>query len=236
MLGYFITGTDTGVGKTFVTALLANLLQRQGRKVAVYKPIETGGKFERQQYISNDMEFVKNLAKLPQPMAEMNTYCLREAVSPSLAAELENKTINLDLILTHFNKLQANYDWVLVEGAGGICVPISGTEILISDLIKLLNLPVIVVARPNLGTINHTVLTVKYAQSMGLVVKGIIINYTQRKVETVVEKTNPRYIAGITGVPVLGIIPYMDADERAGKFSAPEQYLNHEKILRCQND
>lgn len=231
MSGYFITGTDTGVGKTMVTALLANLLQAQGRKVAAYKPAESGGRKEGEQYRSLDMEFVSKYTGLNQPASEMNSYCFKNAVSPHLAAEMAQEQIDLDLIQNHFNYLKTKYDLVLVEGAGGICVPICGTEVLIADLIKMLNLPLIVVARPGLGTINHTVLTVKYAQNMGLTVKGVIINYAQDIVDTIVEKTNPKYIEQVAGVPILGIVPYINLPEQAAKLATPELYLRYEKIL-----
>jgi len=230
-VSFFITGTDTGVGKTFVTALLANLALARGRRVAVYKPVETGGKVNGQGIVSQDMEFIKKQTTISQPLEEMNTYCFRTAAAPNLASQLEQKPVDLEVILARFHGLQNSYDQVLVEGAGGLCVPISGTEYLITDLIKAMDLPVLVVARPNLGTINHTVLTVKYAQSIGIHVKGIFINYAQRTAATVVEKTNPHYIARITGLPILGIIPYIDFHELTGKLAAPEKYLQYEKIF-----
>lgn len=210
MAGFFITGTDTGVGKTVVTALLARIMQNKYSSVGVYKPVESGGRLENGCCSSQDMEFVKNKSGLSQDLTEMNTYCFPQPVAPHLAARLNNQEIEPEKILFHYKKLIDNYDRVLVEGAGGICVPITGTGLLIADLAKLLNLPVIIVARPDLGTVNHTILTVKYAQSAGLTVKGIIINYSRRLAQTIVEDTNPGYIEQLAQVPVLAVVPYLE--------------------------
>ena len=231
--GYFITGTDTGVGKTVITALLASLFKKKGFKVAVYKPVESGGKLGKSKCFSLDAEFVRTNAEIEQPYEEMNTYCFKNAVSPHLAAELENEEIDTSTILRHFEKLKKNYDVVLIEGVGGLCVPIVKTEILIADLIKMLCLPIIIVARPTLGTINHTVLTVKCANHMGIEVNGIVMNYTQDINDTVVEKTNPKYIEEMTKVPILGIVPFVDfnSDEKTDIIKNPEKYIDYEKII-----
>jgi len=232
--GYFITGTDTGVGKTAITAVLASLFKKKGFNVAAYKPVESGGRIEGDKCLSLDAEFVKTHAEIEQPYEEMNTYCFKNPVSPHLAAELENKEIDMGKILEHFEKLKENYDVVLVEGAGGICVPVVKTKILIADLIKMLSIPMIVVARPTLGTINHTVLTVKYAQQAGIEVRGIVINYTQNINETVIEKTNPKYIEEITKVPILGIVPFVNfsANEKPDVIKNPEKYIDYERIIK----
>jgi dethiobiotin synthetase len=221
MAGFFITGTDTGVGKTMITAMLAAMFKKRYGAVGVYKPVESGGRIEQGKPVSLDMEFVKEKARLDQDLAEMNTYCFSEPVSPHLAARLNKQEIEIDKILAHFCKLQEKYPWILVEGAGGICVPLTESGVLMADLIGQLGLPVIVVTRPNLGTINHTLLTVKYAQSQGLTVAGIIINYTHDIYRTVVEETNPDYLHRLTGIPLLGVVPYQgDARELN-----PEDYL-----------
>ncbi|MBS4025256.1 MAG: dethiobiotin synthase [Clostridia bacterium] len=227
MPGYFITGTDTGVGKTLVTAMLAGLFKDNSISVGVYKPVESGGKMVDGRPASQDMQFVKEKIQLEQPLAEMNSYCFRQAVSPHLAAQLNNQQIDPELIIAHYHYLLTKYRWLLVEGAGGICVPISGTHLLISDLIKAMDLPIIIVARPNLGTINHTVLTAAYAQNLGLKVKGIIFNYCEKTEATIIEETNPGVIREITGLPVLGIIPHLNLAESL----SPHQYLDSAQIL-----
>lgn len=197
---YFITGTDTGVGKTYVTALLLAELRRRGVPAAAMKPIACGADGR------NDARQFRALMQNEVPLDLLNPVYLRHPLAPSVAAKLEHRPINLRRIRADFRRLTAAYSPVLVEGAGGLLVPIK-RNYFIADLARELNLPVIIIARLGLGTLNHTLLTVRQAQATGLIVRGVILNdLTGRR--GLAEKTNIREIPALTGVPLLGVVPH----------------------------
>lgn len=203
MSGIFITGTDTDVGKTAISAGLAGALRLMGYSVGVMKPVQSGAALRNGKLYSQDAEFMKMAADTQDEDELICPVLLREALAPGIAAEIEGKSIDLDLILNSYRELARRHDIVIVEGAGGITVPVKD-RFLISDLILLLDLPVIIVARPGLGTINHTFLTIEYARKCGIHVIGVIINnYHGGQAE----KTNPGIISSLTSIPILGIIP-----------------------------
>ena len=199
--GIFITGTDTGVGKTHVTALLLAELRRRGVRVAAFKPIAcgTGGR--------HDAEIYAKLMNHEQPIDVLNPIYLRHPLAPSVAAKLERRRIDFDKIFRCYSQLTAHYSTVLVEGAGGLLVPIA-QNYFVADLARDLGLPVLIVARLGLGTINHTLLTVRQAQAMGLRVCGIVLNDTVGGKRGLAEKTNILEIPKLCGVPLLGIVPH----------------------------
>jgi dethiobiotin synthetase len=203
--GIFITGTDTGVGKTVVAAGIAGALKQKGINVAVMKPVQSGGVWRKKRLVSLDLEMMRKAIGLTEDINLLNPYCLEPPMAPFLAAEISGIEIKTKKILEAYWQLAEKYEFLIVEGAGGLLVPIRD-DYLMADLIKDLKLPLLVVARPSLGTINHTALTIKYAQSQGLPIKGVIINGLREM--GLVEKTNPQIIERITSVPVLGIIPY----------------------------
>ncbi|MDK2820183.1 MAG: dethiobiotin synthetase [Clostridia bacterium] len=232
--GYFVVGTDTGVGKTVVTAGLVGALRAKGINAAPFKPVQSGAMRTQEGLKALDVEFYKKVADLPED--KFNTYTLEPALSPSLAAEISKVTIEPEPILEDFNTLSKNYELILVEGAGGLYVPLQGTTYLLPDLIKTLNLPLIIVSRPNLGTINHTVMTIKCAEHLEIAVKGVIYNGYDEKTATPSEKTNPEIIEKITGVPCLGVIPKgRDIDVDAGKTSncleLIQEHVNFDLLL-----
>jgi len=205
--GYFITGTDTGIGKTVVTAGLAANLRQKGINAGIMKPVQTGSKKIDGSLVSMDALFTMSVAGINGAMELISPYRLEPPLAPRIAAELEGVNIDLWEINRAYRKLCTRHDFMLVEGAGGIMAPIAG-RFLMADLIKALHLPAIIVARPGLGTVNHTLLTVEYAKSKGIHVAGIIINGLKESEAGAAEKTNPGLIAELSGVPVIGIIPY----------------------------
>jgi len=207
--GLFITGTDTGVGKTVITAGLAGVLRKNGVKAAAFKPVQTGGIESEEGLLSEDALFYRAVAGLPYSSREMNPCCFRLPLSPNVAARVSGRTIDPVTLEKAYLRLAAENDFILVEGAGGLCVPLVDYHFNMADLARLLGTPLLVVARPGLGTINHTVLTIKYAQWSGIDIKGIIINGYREDQATMAEQTNPEVIEGITGIPVLGIVPYL---------------------------
>jgi dethiobiotin synthetase len=187
--GVFITGTDTGVGKTHIAKGVIEALRRQGRKVAAFKPIVTGG-----------MSDVKMLA------AE-NVYAFKAPLAPSVAARLEHRNISIDKILSRYRWLCLKNDFVVVEGIGGIMVPIK-KGYFVSDLIKDMDIPVVIVARPGLGTINHILLTISHARACGIKILGVVFNETKKVKMGICERTNPKEIERQAGVPILGWVKY----------------------------
>jgi dethiobiotin synthetase len=205
--GYFVTGTDTGVGKTAVTAGLLAGIRARGIDAVGMKPIQSGGVMVDGRLISEDARFCLSLSNLSLDLSDINCYCFKPSVSPHLAAEMSGEKIELEVIRKAFDRLSGQFQLVLVEGAGGLCVPLIGTEFTVADLAIHLDLPLIIVARAGLGTINHTVLTIKWAQHLGLTVKGIIVNGCSATGPNRLEENNVNSIIRMTDVPVLGIIP-----------------------------
>lgn len=206
MAGIFITGTDTSVGKTAVAGGLAGVLAYKGLDVGVMKPVQSGAGLRNGMFYSPDAEFMIAACGSQDEMKLVCPVMLREPLAPSVAAELEGKTVDVDIIKNAYLELERRHDIVIVEGAGGIAVPIKD-GFLYSDLIICLCLPVIIVARAGLGTINHTFLTVEYAKTCGIQVTGVIINDFKGRTA---EETNSGIIEKLTGVPILGIIPHDD--------------------------
>lgn len=205
--GIFVTGTDTGVGKTIVAAVLARLLRMKGLNVGVMKPVTSGCCDENGILVSEDAQLLCKAAGIPYG-DDVAPYRLREAVAPAEAAKVEGVQIDFSHIKDVYDRLAASHDYVIVEGAGGLMVPLSG-GLLIADLVRDLRLPLLVVARSGLGTINHTVLTCFAAQQMGLEVAGVIVNGMPDN-PGLAEKSAPHHIGSLCGAPVLGIWPQLD--------------------------
>ena len=197
----FITGTDTAVGKTHVTAALLTELRRRGISAAAFKPIACG-KGGR-----HDAEIYAAIMNHEQPLDVINPIYLRHPLAPRVAAKLEHKSIDLYKILRVYQQLSADYSVVLVEGAGGLLVPIR-ENYFVADLAKALQLPLVIVARLGLGTINHTLLTVRQAKSQGLKVRVFILNDTVGRRHGLAERTNVRVLPKLCKVPLLGVVPH----------------------------
>ena len=174
----FITATGTDIGKTYVSALIVRKMRESGLNCGYYKPVLSGVKEKDGKLTESDCNYVINTAKLPVTADECVTYWWKEAVSPHLASKRAGQIIQTSQILTDYKKICNKYDYVLVEGAGGITCPLRlDNEIyLLKDLIKDLNIPVIIVADGGLGTINSTLLTVEYARKNNIKINGIILN------------------------------------------------------------
>ncbi len=205
--GIFVTGTDTGVGKTIVAATLARLLRMNGVSVGVMKPVTSGCREEGGQLVSDDARLLCQAAGVVES-EDVAPYRLREALAPADAAKLDGVRIDFSAIKASFDRLASHYQYVIVEGAGGLMVPLSG-GLLVADLARELELPLLVVARPGLGTINHTVLTCYSAQQLGLQVAGVVINGMPKQPD-LAEQGAAHQIGSLCGAPVLGIWPYRD--------------------------
>ena len=199
--GIFITGTDTGVGKTVITAAIAWTLKRAGRDVAVIKPIQTG----TEQTGPMDIDFIQKVLGTNYDIDDVCPYRFPKPLAPLVASEIEGEKIDADKIRKAYIKLKSAHEVVLVEGAGGLLVPIL-EDYLMSDLASDLGLPLVVVARPRLGTLNHTLLTIQSGSARGLEMLGVVINNFPRD-PGIAERTNPGLITEMTGVPLLGVYP-----------------------------
>ena len=197
----FITGTDTGVGKTHVTALILSELRRRGVRVAAFKPIACGAGGR------HDAEIYAALMNHEQSLDVINPVYLRDPLAPSVAAKRECKQIDVRRIRAAYRSLAADYSIVLVEGAGGLLVPIR-KNYFVADLAKSLKLPLVVVARLGLGTINHSLLTVRMAQTMGLEVRGIVLNDAVGGKRGLAANTNIETVPELCRIPLLGVVPH----------------------------
>lgn len=205
--GIFITGTDTGVGKTVVSALLARYLKREGVGACVMKPIQTGALYSGDRLISQDAEFVRKAAGMSREEAS-SSYLHKLPLSPYAAFNSRQRKKMIKAILDAFNALRLKYEFVIVEGSGGIMAPID-TDYNMAHLAQDMGLPVIIVARPGLGTLNHTLLTIEYARASGLEVKGVIMNHAHGVKVDLSAGKNAGIIEKISGVPLIGRVPHI---------------------------
>ncbi|HZS01972.1 MAG TPA: dethiobiotin synthase [Chloroflexota bacterium] len=200
----FVTGTDTGVGKTVATAAIGWALAQGGRRVGVLKPAQTGVAPGQ----PGDAEFVLAALDSPQPPGLACTYCFREPAAPLVAARAEHATLDVAVIRDRFERLQQASDVVLVEGAGGLLVPLAEGYSM-ADLARMLGLPLVVVARPGLGTLNHTLLTLEAARARGLDVLGIVLSAWREPVD-LATRTNPALLSELGQAPLVGVLPWDD--------------------------
>jgi dethiobiotin synthetase len=253
--GIFITGTDTGVGKTIVSAATIRLLIKKGIKVGAMKPIETGcRKTEDREQKTEDREqktedrllpsdgmFLKEMAGMDDSIDLVTPIRLEHSLAPTVASEIEFGVMSYEFgakgmkkVFDAYEKLSKKYEFMVVEGVGGLLVPISKLQTpdsklktyFVADLIKDLKLPVIVVARPTLGTINHTLLTVNHALKEGIDVLGVIINYHMPPAGDIAEKTNPGVLKELCPVPIIGMLPYIEDVTKDNIESAAIKYLS----------
>lgn len=199
----FVTGTDTDIGKTVVTAGLAAVMQSLGYKAGVYKPFQSGAETKNGFLVSPDLAYVK---KLDFYVETLCSYLLKAPTAPYIAAELEGVQIDLSTVQREYQSIKQNCEILLVEGAGGIMVPIA-KDLLMLDAAKMLNIPLLIVARPDLGTINHTLLTINQAREAGLDIAGVVINRYPQGTNDIAIKTAPRLIEEYSDASILGIIP-----------------------------
>ncbi len=203
--GFFITGTDTGVGKTFAASLIVKVLKENGIDVGVMKPVETGCHQKNGILKPHDALLLKKAAGVRDSLDLINPYRFKEPSAPSIAARKTGRQIKLPKIKECYKKLASRHDFMLVEGAGGLLVPLNNKETIL-DLIKLLKLPVIIVAASRLGTINHTLLTVKCAKQLGIKIHGIIFNNPiQQKKSSLM---NMEEVKRFTDVEIIAEIPF----------------------------
>lgn len=204
MRSLFVTGTDTDVGKTYVTAGLSVTLRKMGIDVGVMKPF-AAGTAQRKGFKSEDIEILSNAAQITDPENLVNPQFFKIAASPYTAWKKLKTKPKISTILSSFKKLSKLHDTILVEGMGGVMTPIL-KNYFITDLIKEMKIPTIIVTRTKVGTVNHTVMTVKMCQKYKIPIRGIIINNFDNGYPV---KQLTSDLENITGVKVLGSIPFL---------------------------
>jgi len=208
-MSFFITGTDTGVGKTHVARLILDALRREGRDAVGYKPVACGDRGDA---------VILSAASGGIDLDEINPVFLNTAVAPYVAGMLENRVVEPAVLIDGFQRLAASHEQVVVEGAGGWEVPLAANY-RVSDLAADLKLPVVLVAANKLGALNHILLTVAAIRAKGLVCAGIILNQLEDEMDTAMI-TNKGVVEDLTGVPLLDHLihgqDFLDAENYLG--------------------
>lgn len=202
----FITATGTDVGKTYISALLVKKLRDLGYNCGYFKPALSGAEVRNGELIPGDCDYVLKTAGIDANPMDYVSYVFKLAVSPHLASEIEKNPIKIEKIKADFERIKKNYDYLVVEGAGGIVCPfnLSENKLMLPDVIKALDLDILVVASASLGTINSTVLTTEYANQQGIKTKGIILNnYNENDF---MQRDNKKQVENLTGIEVVAAV------------------------------
>ena len=203
----FITATGTDVGKTYVSALIVKKMRELGLNCGYFKPVLSGVAEKDGKLVESDCNYVVKTAKIPASADDCVAYWWKEAVSPHLAAERMNENIDIKKIKSAFDEKQKQYDYLLIEGAGGITCPLrlqNGEKYLLKDLIKDLGANIIIVADGGLGTINSTLLTVEYARQHNIKIEGIILNNFNP--DSFMHQDNLKQVEYLTGIKVISTV------------------------------
>lgn len=209
---FFITGTDTNVGKTFVSSLLVHSLKLAGNNPGYMKPVETGVKINEdgtKDYI--DCYFIKKTTGLNENLEEMTPFTYEKPLSPYAASKYENKKICIKEILYSFYDLKSKYNPLIVEGAGGMLAPLKSGHFMI-DLARYMEAQIIIVTKAGLGMINHTLLSINYADNHNIKIAGVIINNALNEKDESIE-SNVDILSEFINVPIIGNIPYINKNE-----------------------
>lgn len=204
--GLFIAATDTDVGKTAVACALAALLHRAGHRVGVAKPIASGCRAERDTLVNPDAEALAHFADAPQPLDLINPVRYRQPLAPAAAAQATGRPVDQAAVVDALQRIDAESDLMIVEGLGGVLVPLDRTATAL-DLAAAIDYPVLVVARPGLGTLNHTALTCQAIRRAGLRLAGLVINGADPDSPDPSAASNPAWLARQNRTSVLATVP-----------------------------
>lgn len=208
----FITATGTDIGKTFVTALIVKKLRDAGYNAGYYKAALSGADVTENGLIPGDAYYVNKIANINEKMDNLVSYIYKEAVSPHLASKIEGNPVEMNKVVEDFNNALSKYDYLTMEGSGGIVCPIryDHIKILLEDIIKELGLSTLIIADAGLGTINNVVLTVEYLKNRNISIKGIILNrYCENNL---LHEDNKKMIEMITKIPVIAVVKENDKE------------------------
>lgn len=208
MLGLFITGTDTGVGKTQAACLIARQAAARGLRVGAYKPACSGAEFDaRENPVWDDIQRLHSAINVPATIDEICPQRFLAPLAPPLAAHAEHRSIDAEQLLTALSMWRDRVDLLLVEGAGGLFCPLTETHTF-ADFAVDIGFPILIVARPSLGTINHTLLTIAAARAQRLHIAGVIFCETTTVSDDPSVPSNAAEIERRSGIPVFGTIPF----------------------------
>ena len=218
--GYFVTATGTDVGKTFITALLVKKWRDSGIDAGYYKAALSGAELRDGKWVAGDADYVKRITNLSDTQEQLVSYVYKEAVSPHLAARKEGNPVELAKVKDDFDAARNRHEFIFAEGSGGIICPIryDDQKIFLIDVMKTLNLPLLIVTTAALGSINACVLTVEYARSRGLDVRGLIVNRYGSSGNLEMEDDNIRMMQDLTGLEILAKVKNGDTDLGAQPF------------------
>lgn len=208
----FITATGTDIGKTYISGLLVKKMRDLGYNCGYFKPALSGAEMIDGKLVPGDCAHVLKVAGIDDDPMKYVSYVFKTAVSPHLAAQCEGISIKKEKIKYDFERLKSEYEYMVIEGAGGIVCPFNLTDekLMLPDIIKLLNLDVIVAASASLGTINSTVLTAEYIKSLGINIRGIILNgYDDNDF---MQKDNKVQVENLTGIKVIAAVKDKEKD------------------------
>lgn len=222
MRSIFIAGTDTGVGKTIIAGALASALRIKGLRVGVMKPISCGSR--------EDAKFLTACAGIKEPLDLVNPIYLKEPLSPNIAASREKKKIDLKKIVQTLAIFKRKYDYLVIEGCGGLLVPVTD-KFFVINLIPLMKAETVLVSRAGLGTINHSLLSLEALRLRKIKPLGIVFNRLNSGPLTIPEQTNPKVVSRLGKTKSLGIFPYMKICEAHCAGKAFLKHIDLEKIL-----
>jgi len=228
MNSLFITGTDTDVGKTYVTAGLAVTFRKMGIDVGVMKPFAAGTE-QKKGFKSEDVEILSNAAQVNDPEILLNPQFFPISASPYTALNNLKIKPNIELILNRFKQLSKLHSIILVEGMGGIMTPIL-QDYFVTNLIKDMKLPALIVTRTKIGTINHTIMTCKMCEKYKIPIKGIVINNFDN--DGYNAKELKRDLENLTNVQVLGSIPFIDDMSDTSLYRVFKKNMDFKLLLR----
>lgn len=222
MKNIFVAGTDTGAGKTVIAGALAAALRMKGLKVGVMKPVSCGG--------LEDAYFLMRSAEVEDSVELVNPIQLKHPLSPNVAAVLEKTPINLKAVDKAYKKLKTKYDVLVIEGCGGLLVPVND-HFYVIDFIKRFGAETILVSRSGLGAINHSLLSLEALKSRKIKPLGIIFNRMAGGNLSMAEKTNPGVISELSGIPSLGVFPHMKPCAAGCAGKAFLKHIDFKKII-----
>ncbi len=228
MNSFFITGTDTDVGKTYVTAGLAVTLRKMGIDVGVMKPFAAGNA-QKKGFKSEDIEILSKAAQVNDSENLMNPQFFPIPASPYTAWKTLKIKPKINSVFANFKKLSKLHSMLLVEGMGGIMTPIL-SDYFVADLIKDMKIPTVIVTRTRVGTVNHTLMTVNMCKKYKIPIKGIIIN--DFDLDGYKTKELTRDLKNLTGVPILGVIPFIRDMSDSSMYEIFKKNLNMRLILK----
>lgn len=213
MRSLFITATGTDIGKTYISGLIVKKMREYGFNCGYFKPVLSGAVLEDGKLVPGDCKFVIEMAGLDCEPTNCLSYCFKEAVSPHLAAARQGVNIDTKKIIQDFNTLSKNYDYVLIEGAGGITCPLAVEDnrvTLLSDLVKLMEQDVLLVADGGLGTINSVLTSVEYIRAQKINIVGIVLNNFDKT--DFMHKDNLVMVEKLTGLNVVATVAHGEKD------------------------